>query len=203
MDLQAAIEDLYRIAVVDEKSTSTKRLSALASCCVDQLSNRGLRGAEVETTIDGGGRPKAWDVAWPWMHKYRLVLSLKSILKNLSGTVPNRIDDLMGETANIQLYSPEVVTGYVMVFDVAGGSSRAQGDQWYQTLKERLDRLAVRRAPYWTPSTFECYSLLKVDFSKGPVLVAGEKEFGAMFDRLVEEAHLRNPGIKLEERADA
>jgi hypothetical protein len=40
--------------------------------------------------------------------KFRLLVSLKSLWKNASGTVPNRIDDLMGEAVNIQQLAPEV-----------------------------------------------------------------------------------------------
>ena len=69
--------------------------------------------------IPGVGRSKRWDVAWKYDGKYRLGLSLKSLLRNLGGTVPNRIDDLIGEVANAQLYSPEIVLGYVMVFNIA------------------------------------------------------------------------------------
>lgn len=196
--LQDAIDNLYRIAVVEQKTTSTKRLGSLAEYCAQQLSARGLLGAELEVTIDGGGRPKDWDVAWKWAGKYRLVLSLKSILRNLSGTVPNRIDDLMGETANIQLYSPEVVTGYIVVFDVSamGDSSRDSGDRWLATLSERLQRLSGRRAPYWTPGTFESHAIVTVDFQRGPTVLDGSRQVEAMFDQLVRETHVRNPGIR-------
>lgn len=196
MQLQLAIDDLYRLAVSEQKSTSTKRLSILANYCVAHLAMRGLVGAETEVTIDGGGRPKDWDVAWKWAGKYRLVISLKSILRNLSGTVPNRIDDLMGETANIQLYSPEIVAGYLLVLDVAQDRQRSSGQTWYDTLMERLTRLSGRRAPYWTPSTFESFAVVRVDFSRGCKLVDSESDVQKMFDQLAAETHRRNPGIK-------
>jgi len=189
------VEWLYQKAVVDERSTSTLRLRELAAACVSGLGSRGLVGARTEVLVEGGGRPKTWDVGWSWGGKYRLVISLKSILKNLAGTVPNRIDDLMGETANIQLYSPEVVTGYVMILDVSQGNQRRDGSTWCAVIEERLDRLAVRRAPYWTPSTFEAYSLVRVDFSQGPLIVSGADHFEGMLDRLAEEAKRRNPAI--------
>lgn len=134
-------------------------------------------------------------MAWEWGKKYRLVLSLKSILKNLAGTVPNRIDDLMGETANIQLYSPEVVTGYVVIIDVGQQNLRRDGGKWCDLLEERLNRLAVRRAPYWTPSTFEAFALIRVDFSKGPLVLSGEPEFDSMLRTLAQETTARNPAI--------
>ena len=194
--LEGAIRDLYRIAVEEEKATSTKRLSILAQTCIQGLAARGLHGAEAEVTIPGGGRDKDWDVAWKWAGKYRLVISLKSILKNLAGTVPNRIDDAMGETASIQLYSPEVVTGYVMVFDCAKDAlSQKHGCRWVELLENRLQRLAERRAPYWSPGTFEAFSVIRVDFSEGPRILGGAEAFEEMLNQLANEARTRNPGI--------
>lgn len=66
----------------------------------------------------------------------RLAISLKSLLKNLGGTVPNRLDDMMGEVTNLQMYSPEIVTGYVMLFNVAEDAhSRLHGTTWGDLLK--------------------------------------------------------------------
>jgi len=194
--LQDAVADLYRIAVAERKSTSTKRLACLAQVCVAGLAARGLSGAVPEAVIPAGGRDKAWDVGWHWRGKYRLVLSLKSILKNLGGTVPNRIDDAMGETASIQLYSPEVVTGYVMIFDVPADTKKTKhGGTWISHLCEKLEILSGRRAPYWSPGTFESHSVVAVDFSDGPKIVEGTGAFERMLDALVDETKRRNPGI--------
>ena len=108
---QDAVDQLFRVAVTENKATSTARLDTLAELCVQELTRRGLHGAAKEASIPGAGRRKRWDVAWQYDGKYRLGLSLKSILKNLGGTVPNRIDDLIGEVANAQLLSPEIVIG--------------------------------------------------------------------------------------------
>ena len=94
ISLQEAVDDLHRIAVVEGKTTSTSRLNVLANYCVQELEARGVVGVELEASIPGAGRSKQWDVAWQYDGKYRLGISLKSILKNLAGTVPNRIDDL-------------------------------------------------------------------------------------------------------------
>ena len=110
---QDAVDSLYRTAVTEDKTTSTARLDTLAEFCVQELTRRSLREVEREASIPGAGRDKKWDVAWSYDGKYRLGLSLKSLLKNLGGTVPNRIDDLIGEVANAQLHSPEIVIGYV------------------------------------------------------------------------------------------
>jgi len=63
-------------------------LDTLAEFCLQELCRRGLLGVEKEASIPGAGREQRWDVAWQYAGKYRFGLSLKSILKNLGGTVP-------------------------------------------------------------------------------------------------------------------
>lgn len=194
--LQDAVDSLYQLVVVEGKKTSTKRLSILADYCINELAKRGLSGAEAEVTIPAGGRPKDWDVAWKWAGKYRLVISLKSILKNLAGTVPNRIDDAMGETTSIQLYSPEVVTGYLMLIDGQGNAfSQKHDTTWVELLRTRLDNLSGRRAPYWSPGTFEGFAVVEVNFADSPKILTGKDSVSSMFDTLVAETLIRNPGI--------
>ncbi len=48
-----AVQDLYRIAVVEGRTTSTVRLKMLADYCVQELEQRGLNGVEKE-----GGNPR-------------------------------------------------------------------------------------------------------------------------------------------------
>jgi hypothetical protein len=195
--LSATITALHDIAVVQGKTTSTARLKLLAEFCRQELASRGLEGAEIEAEIAGGGRSKEWDVAWKHDGKYRLAISLKSILRNLAGTVPNRIDDLIGETANIQMYSPEVVVGYLMVFNVAEDAAAGKhGGTWCDVLQRRLKNLSGRRAPHWSVETIESFAVLRVDFSKGPALLSGEEEVGILLDSLVTEVRKRNPGIR-------
>jgi len=76
MNLQNAIADLHRIAVVEGKPTSTARLQALAQLVVKELARRGLVRALTEASVAGGARCKAWDVSWNVDGKPRLV-SLK------------------------------------------------------------------------------------------------------------------------------
>ena len=144
---QDAVDQLFRVAVTENKATSTARLDTLAEFCVQELTRRGLHGAAKEASIPGAGRRKRWDVAWQYDGKYRLGLSLKSILKNLGGTVPNRIDDLIGEVANAQLLSPEIVIGYVMIFNVHNDaySSRHQST-WLELHRHSPCRRARRSA---------------------------------------------------------
>ena len=191
---QQAVDHLYHVAVTEKKATSTARLDTLAEFCVQELSRRGLLGIEKEASIPGAGREKRWDVAWQYDGKYRLGLSLKSILKNLGGTVPNRIDDLIGEVANAQLHSPEIVIGYVMIFNVQEDAfSPRHRSTWADLLRTRLVSLSGRRAPSWTTGTVEDFVLVEVDFGSDSEIRVLSQPFEAFFDALIEQVSVRNP----------
>jgi hypothetical protein len=194
ISLQDAIDSLYRIAVIEGKAQSPQRLALLSEFCIEQLAERGLRGAFREQAIPGAGRKKAWDVGWNYDGKFRLGISLKSLLKNLAGTVPNRIDDLMGEAANVQLRSPEIVCGYVMIFNVAEDrESKKHGATWAENLRQTLASLSERKPPTWTIGTVEASIFVTVDFSNAAALISGQELFPAFFDTLVEQVKFRNP----------
>ena len=191
---QQAVDHLYRVAVTENKATSTARLDALAEFCVQELSRRGLHGIEKEASIPGAGREKRWDVAWQYDGKYRLGLSLKSILKNLGGTAPNRIDDLIGEVANAHLHSPEIVIGYVMIFNVQEDAfSQRHRSTWADLLRTRLESLSGRRAPSWTTGTVEDFVVVEVDFGSGSEIRLLSQPFEVFFDTLIEQVSVRNP----------
>lgn len=193
---QDGVDALFRVAVTEEKATSTSRLDVLADFCLQELQRRGLKGVEKEASVPGAGRDKKWDVAWKHESKYRLGLSLKSILKNLGGTVPNRIDDLIGEVTNAQLHSPEIVIGYVMVFNVAEDSfSQKHGSTWCDLFRERATSLSGRRPLSWTTGTVEDFVLVEVDFSTGPTILTMSQTFDSFFDTLVEQIRARNPNV--------
>lgn len=191
---QDAVDDLYRIAITEHKATSTMRLDTLANFCIQELTLRGLKKIEKEASILGAGREKKWDVAWKYDGKYRLGISLKSLLKNLGGTVPNRIDDLIGEVANAQLHSPEIVIGYVMIFNVEEDSfSQKHGSTWYDLYRDRLTALSGRRSPAWTTGTVEGSVLVQVNFGADSTIRSTSQTFDAFFDALVEQIKARNP----------
>ena len=193
ISIESAIDALYRTAVTEGKATSTTRLETLADYCVQELARRGLQGVEKEASIPGAGRDKKWDVAWRYDGKYRLGISLKSLLRNLGGTVPNRIDDLIGEVANAQLYSPEIVVGYIMVFNVAEDTfSPKHGSTWSDLFRNRLQSLSGRRSPSWTTGTVEDSVLVEVDFSSGSAILAVSQPLNEFFDTLVDEVSARN-----------
>ena len=159
--------------------------------------------AKPEQEIPGGGRPKKWDVGFAYDGKYRLGISLKSMLKNLAGTVPNRIDDLMGESANVQIHSPEIVTGYVMILDIGeDGHSAKHGCTWSDLLRKRLSTLSGRRPPAWTIGTVEAFVLLEVKFSQSSAILTGEDMLSPFFDVLVDQVRQRNPRVSQAQIAD-
>ena len=195
--LQEAVDSLYQTAVVERKATSPNRLAGLAQWCIARLAAQDLPGAAAEVVLEGGARPKSWDVAWHHDGKVRLAISLKSLLSNLAGTVPNRLDDLIGEVANLQLYSPEVVIGYIMVFDVQADTVRTRDQMtWSDFLETRLSALAGRRPPVWTFGTFEAVRFVRVDFSNGPRLLSDPADIDSMFADLAAEVRRRNPGVR-------
>ena len=193
--LLETITRFYEVAVGGGATQSPQRLGGLAAYCIEQLAARGLADAHAEQTLPGGAREKNWDVAWFWHGKVRLAISLKSILQNVAGTVPNRIDDLIGETANLQMFSPEVVVGYLLVFDVSKDQfSPKHNEKWLDVLQERLGRLTGREMPAWGVGMIESSSIVQVDFSCGPKLLTGQPQLDPFFDLLVRRVRERNPG---------
>lgn len=191
MTLQDAIEDLYRIAIRENRKQSPSRLTLLADFCIQELEVRGITETAKELKIPGISRDKNWDVVWPNKGKVRLGISLKSILNNIPGTVPNRADDLMGEMANVQLRSPEIVTGYIVIFET-DTALRKDGKRWVDFFRTTINRLSGRDAPAWAAGMVEASVIIEVDFSKGPELLSPDS-LDEFFDRIEECVRERNP----------
>jgi len=168
--LQHAIDRL-----LNSKTQSTKRLDGFADYIIDVLDGLGATGARGgrrgELKVPGFGRTKTWDVALVHGGKPRLLVSLKSILRNPAGTVPNRLDDLMGEVANVQHLFPEVVAGYVVVLDNVANKRRTvdktrSDDTWFDYFERRLTHLAIRRPPVWSPGLLEVFWVVRIDSAR-------------------------------------
>jgi hypothetical protein len=146
-------------------------LQALADYVRVLLADNGLPGAkggsEAELTVAGLAREKDWDVAYEFAGKFRLLVSLKSVWRNAAGTVPNRLDDHMGELANIQQMRPEIVIGYVVLFDVQADSIRKEdGLTWSEFFRQRIERIAIRKAPLWNQGLLEASWFIRIDSGK-------------------------------------
>src|SRR4051812_2790148 len=198
MDLELILDDISR-----RKTQDATRLAPLADYARQQFEIHGLfgvmGGTGGELRIAGMARSKDWDVAYDFAGKRRLLVSLKSIWKNASGTVPNRIDDLMGEAANVQQMSPEIVTGYILLFDEQCDSLRREdGKPWSVFFEEAVRRIAIRKAPLWNQGLLEGSWFIRFDSvrPKGsritdPERVAAEGEL--FFRSLLRELKLREP----------
>lgn len=185
-------------------ATSTLRLQVLADHLVSVLVEGGLPsatgGSERELKVPGLARTKNWDVAYEFAGKFRLLVSLKSMLNNVSGSVPNRLDDLQGELANVQQLRPELVIGYVILFDVAQDSTRKDQKLWSDFFEDALKRIAIRRAPLWNQGLLEGLWFVRFDSRRpsGQRVIDPEKTFSdrkAFVDAMLSELRLREPAV--------
>ena len=199
--LSDAVDDLLKRPTQDPG-----RLDLLAKFCMEAFESHGLKhvrgGKANEVGIRGLGRQKDWDLAYVLAGKPRLLVSLKSILKNLAGTVPNRLDDLMGEAANVQQLSPEIVIGYVVIMDEYEDSMRRdRKGTWSDHFESNLRRIAIRRAPLWNQGLIEAAWLIRINSSK----LQGQRIVNALdmdakgtnfFQALLDELYLREPTLR-------
>ena len=200
VSLSDAVDNLLTRATQD-----SGRLNTLASFCIEEFARHGLKGVRGgqadEVGIRGFGRQKDWDLAFVLADKPRLLVSLKSILKNLAGTVPNRLDDLMGEAANVQQLQPEVVIGYVVIMDVAEDKIRRDGKTWSDHFETNLRNIAVRKAPLWNQGLIEGIWLIRID-SRLPLgkrildTVDMDARGTNFFTALLTELYLREPTLR-------
>src|SRR3954469_22566420 len=90
---------------------ASNRQEAIQRYCVNELERRGLRGADIEVIMPGYYRNKAWDVGLVDGGEPVLGISCKSIVSNHAGTVPNRVDDMLGEAVSLHRAFPRAVLG--------------------------------------------------------------------------------------------
>ncbi len=212
MDLKTALLETLR-----QHARSSRRQAALADYCLSELENRGLGhlplfgGSRGEAQVRGLARKKNWDVALLYppnagdQTKPRLLISLKSIMRNPRGTVPNRLDDLVGEVSSVQMLFPEVVIGYIAVLDYGAPTKRGnrlvrpQGMDLaplYENFKDGLHRLAVRRPPLWGQGLIEAAWVIEIDTRREELFLdkrRTEAEGAAFFDLLVDLLRKREP----------
>lgn len=200
MTLEDAID-----AIIGNDPHVSNRLDPLADFAIEQLDQHGLPGARggssSELSITGLARPKKWDVAYEFAGKPRCLLSLKSIWANAGGTVPNRLDDLMGEAANVQQMSPEIMVGYILLFDAKADRLRRQDNLWWsQYFENAVKSIAIRKAPLWNQGLLEGTWFVKFDSRKpfGSRVLEPSKaqnEGKLFFSALLRELKVREPAI--------
>jgi len=200
VSLSDAVDNL-----LSRRTQDSDRLHSLAMYCIEAFARAGLpglRGGKAdEVGIRGLGRQKDWDLAYVLAGKPRLLISLKSILKNFSGVVPNRLDDLMGEVANVQQLSPELVIGYVVIMDEKENTPHRGGGTWIDHFESNLHKISIRRAPLWNQGLIEGAWLIRIDSrnTAGQRVVdpaAADAAGVAFFKALLDELYLREPTLK-------
>lgn len=194
-------------SLLQSPKTSTARLLPLADFVKSQFQYAGLAnvrgGSGGELCVPGLARVKDWDVAYEFAGKFRLLVSLKSLLKNLSGSIPNRLDDLQGELANVQQLWPEIVIGYVVLVDVATDSLRKQdGTAWLDYFEYALRRISIRQPPLWNQGLLEALWYIRFDSTRpfGSRLVdplRTEQEGHQFIATLVRELAKREPAVPI------
>ncbi len=192
--------------LLSSETQSTARLRLLGQYCIEAFAREGLTGVgggkAAEVGIRGLARQKNWDLAFVLAGKPRLLVSLKSILKNIGGSIPNRIDDLMGEVANAQQLSPELVIGYVVIMDekLDFFRGRTRNETWIDYFETCLAKITIRQAPLWNQGLLEGSWLIRIDTRKpaGQRIVnpVETEERGIRFVRaLLRELYLREPTL--------
>lgn len=198
------LEDVIE-AIIQKSKNSPNRLDALADFIRLEVEKYGLPkvegGSSGERLVEGLARSKKWDISYAYFEKVRLIISLKSLWENASGVVPNRIDDVIGETANVQQMFPEVVTGYVILFDEKADSIRREDKKtWSAFFEEAIKKLTIRKAPIWNQGLLEGTWFVQFD-SRLPygerILYPekAEKELRIFILSLLKELKLREPAI--------
>ncbi len=173
------------------QARASTRQEAIQQFCCDELAQRGLSGARVEVRLPGAYRDKKWDVGLVVDEEPRLGISCKSIISNHGGTVPNRVDDMLGEAANIHRKWPDAVLGYLFMMSrvdesvaarkarvkaAARGDSqvaieqkaRADGDRWFGRLGDSVSRASGRTDRDDLPEKFEVVSCSLLEFDLPP-----------------------------------
>jgi hypothetical protein len=116
--------------------------------------------------------------------------------------VPNRLDDLMGEAANVQQLSPEIVIGYVVIMDESQDSMRRDGrGTWSDHFEGNLRRIAIRRAPLWNQGLIEGAWLIRINSTRSSGsrianAVDMDERGTSFFQALLDELYLREPTLR-------
>jgi hypothetical protein len=98
--------------------------------------------------------------------------------------------------------SPELVIGYVMLFDAACDTVRKDKLRWSEFLQQRLARISIRRAPLWNQGLIEGSWLLRFN-SQGPAgnrvldLADATAACDVFIKALLTELHVREPAITI------
>lgn len=203
MDLPEAMR-LFR----ERHPRASNRQEAIQLFCCSELKKRGLAGAQIEVLMPGYYRAKKWDVGLLVGGEPRLGISCKSIISNHGGTVPNRVDDMLGEAVSLHRAYPRAVLGYLFMMSrrdesvntetrtrITGGLTpdrlrklHEDADRWFERLVESVTIASIRFGEDDWLEKFEVVSCSQIDFDTQPfgvVIHSGALSPDEFFDRLV------------------
>lgn len=181
---------------------AANRMAPIQDVVKAELESRLMRAGpslevHLERAVRGKHRSKNWDVVLYFARRPQLAISTKSIMANVAGTVPNRIDDAMGECVNVHAHDPGMVLGYLFVMNAGLASQTSRdGRSWADIFADSLASFSGRRSERDAPELFEAATLLPVDFSVQPPGVTFHPsllDWNAFFDVLVGQLRTRNP----------
>jgi hypothetical protein len=204
VDLIAAMKDFR-----GRKTQASNRQVAIQRFCCAELEERGVEGVEIEVPMPGRYRTKTWDVGLIVDGEPQLAISCKSIVANHAGTVPNRVDDMLGEAVSLHRAFARTVLGYLFMMSRRDESSATakktaqlggltperlrqlhdDADHWFERLVESVSRASGRTGPDDVPEKFEVVSCSQIDFDVEPygvVVHEGALSPDDFFDRLAE-----------------
>lgn len=108
----------------------------------------------------------------------------------------------MGEAANVQQLSPEIVIGYVVIMDEKEDSVRRDGSgTWSDHFEANLRKIAIRKAPLWNQGLIEAAWLIRIDSTRAPgSRISRALDMDAkgtdFFRALLDELYLREPTLR-------
>jgi hypothetical protein len=203
MDIVEAMQEFRK-----RHPRDSRRQEPIQLYCCQELKKRGLTDAKIEQPMAGYYREKNWDVGLIVDGEVQLGISCKSIIANHAGTVPNRVDDMLGEAVSLHRSHQDAVLGYLFMMSRRDESKKTQerteklggltparlnelhqsADSWFERLVESVTRASGRTGPKDLPEKFEVVSCSQIDFDLNPygvVVHKGALSPGAFFERLV------------------
>ncbi len=168
------------------------RMREIQSWCCTELQARGLTGAACEVRLTGAYRDKNWDVALVSPSgEVLLAISTKTLVSNHGGSVPNRIDDMIGEAANLHRKHPRAVIGYLAFMhhedDGTGRvKDRARSRIWFDKWAAGVSLASGRASEHDAVEQWEVASVNLIDLDNPNMYLASSPWGpGHFFDLLV------------------
>lgn len=184
--LSAAVVECWKRIESGKSTQAPDRLAPLQAYLAKQLEIRGVGDRwAIDGAVPGFVRTKDIDVV-AWRADQPVVaISCKSLFRNPGGTVPNRLDDAIGEAVNLRKRWPAIRLGYVMIFDMRIAKPGPRSQDWSLALQAGILRLTNNESP---PPIIDSAALFLIEAARPKLAFASVDptlEFEGFFDRLL------------------